>query len=193
MLNINGKVDENYRYKMPAIKSTTAGKGNGVYTIFQNLQDVGKYLNQPPIILLKYLSTFNGSMANDEKMTITGGYSTEELQKALQVYINRFVICPKCGVPETLPQLKKEGKKNITLELKCSSCGTVSCVGCTSKIETKTADLIIKYLDKNEWCVSNKGTMVKQDTKSNSSVESNEDQVESNEDEEDENEYNPFG
>lgn len=185
MLNINGKVDENYRYKMPAIKSTIAGKGNGITTIFQNLQDVGKYLNQPPVLLLKYLSTYNGSMANDEKMSITGGYNNEELQKALQVYINRFVICPKCGVPETLPQLKKEGKKNVTLELKCSSCGTVSCVACNSKIETKTTELIIKYLEKNEWSVSNKGTMVKQETKSVSSNELTE--------EEESNEYNPFG
>ena len=31
-----------------------------------------------------------------------------------------------------------------------------------NKIEDKTSDLIIKYLEKNEWVISNKGTMVSQ-------------------------------
>ena len=53
MLNINGKIDDTYRYKMPAIKSSIVGKGNGIYTIFFNLQDVGKYLNHPSFLLLK--------------------------------------------------------------------------------------------------------------------------------------------
>jgi translation initiation factor 5 len=144
MLNINGKVDESYRYKMPAIKSTINGKGNGIFTIVTNINDISKYINQPPTLLLKFLSVYNGPMANEEKMSITGGYSSDDLQKALQVYINRFVICPKCGVPETIPQIKKESKKNVSLELKCSSCGTVSSVSCNNKNESKACELIVK-------------------------------------------------
>ncbi len=165
MLNINGKVDDSYRYKMPALKSNINGKGNGIFTIITNLPDICKYLNHPPNLLLKFLSAYNGSMANDEKISITGGYSSDELQKALQVYINRFVICPKCGVPETIPQLKKESKKNISLELKCSSCGTISNVSCNNKNETKAYELIVKYLEKNNWTVSSKGTMVVTESK----------------------------
>jgi hypothetical protein len=100
-------------------------------------------------------------MANEEKMTITGGYSNEELQRNLQVYINRFVICPKCGIPETIPQLIKENKKTSTIELKCSSCCTQSKIVYNNKIETKTSEQIIKFLEKNEWSVVNKGIMVK--------------------------------
>jgi translation initiation factor 5 len=193
MLNINGKVDDSYRYKMPALKSTINGKGNGIFTIVTNINDVSKYINQPPTLLLKFLSVYNGSMANEEKMSITGGYSSDELQKALQVYINRFVICPKCGVPETIPQLKKESKKNVTLELKCSSCGTVSPVTCNNKNEMKASELIIKYLEKNNWSISTKGTMVTSDSKT--SIVSKEDASTSDESSsaDDEDEINPFG
>jgi translation initiation factor 5 len=193
MLNINGKQDVNYRYKMPAIKSSIAGKGNGIFTTFQNLNDVGKYLNHPGILLLKFMSTFNGSMANEDKMTMTGGYSNEEHQNALQVYINRFVICPKCGVPETIPQLKKENKKTNILELKCSSCGTLSSVIYNNKMEMKAGELIIKYLEKNEWSVQSKGTMVKQ-SNNESILLCVESEIikEKTEDQYNEEEYNPF-
>lgn len=170
MLNINGKQDANYRYKMPAIKSSIAGKGNGIFTTFQNLNDIGKYLNHPGLLLLKFLSIFNGSMLNEEKISITGGYTNDQNQTALQLYINRFIICPKCGVPETIPQLKKENKKNNTLELKCSSCGTLSNVIYNNKMEIKTGELIIKYLEKNEWSIQNKGTMVKQSNNESNSL-----------------------
>ena len=181
MLNINGSEDNSYRYKMPILHCAIKGNGNGIYTIITNLNDVSKYINHPHHLLLKFLSTYNGSMANEEKMSITGSYTSDELQKTLQVYINRFVICPKCNIPETIPQINKQSKKNITLELKCSSCGSISSVLC-NKNEMKAYDLIVKYLEKNQW-VTTKGTMVsfgyKNDIPSN---ETNE-----------EDEINPFG
>lgn len=178
MLNINGKTDPSYRYKMVPISSTiNGGKNNGIYTTFHNLEDVCKYISQPPQLILKYLSIHMGSMSNVEKMTITGGYKNEELQAALQLYINRFVICPACTIPETIPQLKKENKKNIKLELKCSSCGKISEVNYKNKSEEKTSDLIIKYLEKSDWITATKGIMVKskeEDTCSNEEGSNNE-------------------
>lgn len=157
MININGKHDESYRYKMPPIK--TSIKNNEVLL---NLNDICKYINQPPILILKFLSLYFGSKLNEDKMSITGNYSDDDLQKGLQIYINRFVICSSCLVPETIPQLNKINKKNIKLEQKCSSCGLISEIKINNKIEDKTSDLIIKYLEKNEWVISNKGTMVSQ-------------------------------
>jgi hypothetical protein len=53
MLNINGKNDLSYRYKMIPVKSTISGKGNGIFTIINNLDDVSSSLSQPSILLLK--------------------------------------------------------------------------------------------------------------------------------------------
>ena len=176
MLNINGSEDNSYRYKMPILQCAIKGNGNGIYTIITNLNDISKYINHSPTLLLKFLSTYNGSMANEEKMSITGSYTADELQKSLQIYINRFVICPKCSIPETIPQVNKQSKKNITLELKCSSCGSISTVLC-NKNEMKAYDLIVKYLEKNQWATT-KGTMVsfcdKNDISSNETNEEDE-------------------
>jgi len=183
MININGSEDNSYRYKMPVLQCAIKGNGNGIYTIITNLNDVSKYINHPPNLLLKFMSTYNGSMANEEKMSITGSYTSDELHKTLQIYINRFVICPKCNIPETIPQINKQSKKNIILELKCSSCGSISSVLCNNKNEIKAYDLIVKYLEKNLWTTT-KGTMV--------SFGDNKNNISSNETNE-EDEINPFG
>ena len=159
MININGTNDSSYRYKMPALSTTIAGKGNGIFTIVNNLNEVAKFLNHPPSLLIKFLSVYLGSMCNEEKVSITGGYKTDELQKVLQIYINRFVICPACGVPETIPNLKGS-KKNITIELKCSACGKLSEIICNNKNEQRGLELIVKYLEKNPWINISKGNMV---------------------------------
>ena len=160
MLNINGKDDSSYRYKMPAVNINVGGKGNGVFTILDNLNDISKAINHPPTLLLKFLSSSFGAISNDEKMSITGIYTASQIQEAIQSYINTFVLCPSCNIPETIPQLKKETKKNILLELKCSACGKISEIKISNKKEEKTKDLIISYLNKNEWIVQNKGNMV---------------------------------
>jgi len=48
MLNINGKNDSSYRYKMQPVKSTINGKG----TQLMNLDEISNALNHPPILLL---------------------------------------------------------------------------------------------------------------------------------------------
>ena len=160
MLNINGKNDSSYRYKMPQVKSTISGQGNGIFTIINNMNDISYSLNQPPILLLKFLSSSFGSIPNEEKMSITGSYTEKQIQDNIQLYINRFVLCPACNIPETIPQVKKETKKNILLELKCSACGKISEVKSNNKNEDKMKDSIISFLNKNEWIVQNKGNMV---------------------------------
>jgi hypothetical protein len=59
----------------------------------------------------------------------------------------------------------------MKLELKCSSCGSVSEINCKNKSETKITDLIIKYLEKNDWIVS-KGNMVHEEKTSKSNNDS---------------------
>lgn len=154
-MNINGKNDTSYRYTMEPLKTTMGGKGNGKNTIIHNLENVSKYVNHPPTLILKYISISFGSIVNEEKQTITGSHTTESLQKCLQQYIDKFVICPACGIPETIPKITKINKKNIILELFCSACSTTSNI-----TNNKHSDIIIKYLEKNEWSI-NKGYMVK--------------------------------
>ena len=76
MLNINGKSDPSYRYKMNPIKFTINGKGNGIFTIIHNLNDIGKSINHPENLLLKFLSTYFGSISNEEKCATSTSSTT---------------------------------------------------------------------------------------------------------------------
>ena len=173
-LNINGSYDPSYRYKMPLIQSTSI-KSNGGDTIINNLNEICKTINQPPLLILEYLSIYCNTKKNNKKFSITGEYTNEHLQHGLQIYINHFVICSKCGIPEIKPQLKKISKKNILLELKCSACGQLSVIESNNK-NSKAYDLIIKYLEKNEWIQCSKGTMVINSlTKNTNIIESTDD------------------
>ena len=160
-LNINGDVnDPYYRYKMPRLFSLKAGKGNGCFTILENLPDVTKAFNHPASIVFKYMGSSLGSNTTESKWSITGHYTDEELIALLYQYINSFVICPHCGIPELMPSVEGK-KKNKKLVLSCSACGKSGVKHHSSKDEEKGIDMIIKYLDNNEWKVT-KGSMVEQ-------------------------------
>ena len=162
-LNINGdNNDPFYRYKMPLLISRQAGRGNGCFTLIENLADVSKAINHPPNIVLKYMGSSLGANATESKSSITGHYSNEELIVILYQYINSFIMCPNCNIPELTPSYEGK-KKNKKLILTCGACGNSVIKTHVSKDEEKGIDLILKYLENNEWTIT-KGTIVeKQD------------------------------
>ena len=160
-LNINGDSnDPFYRYKMPLLISQKAGRGNGCFTMIENLTDVTEAFNHPASIVLKYMGCVLGSNTTESKWSITGHYDNDKLIEILYQYIFSFVICPNCSIPELLPTVEGK-KKNKKLILTCSACGKYEHKVHSCKEEEKGIDLIIKYLDTNEWTIK-KGTMVEQ-------------------------------
>ena len=160
-LNINGdQNDPFYRYKMDKLTSSKAGRGNGCYTILDNLPNVTKAFNHPASIVFKYMGSVLGSNTTESKWSITGHYENDELINVLFQYISSFVICPNCSIPELIPSIEGK-KKNKKLILTCSACGKSETKQHKSKDEAKGMDLIVKYLDNNTWKIA-KGTMVEQ-------------------------------
>ncbi len=158
-LNINGNNDDPYyRYKMPLLISRQAGRGNGCFTILENLPEVTKALNHPANIVLKYMGSCLGTNATESKFTLTGHHTDEELILVLYQYINSFVMCQNCSIPELVPSFEGK-KKNKKLILTCSACGKDEVKTHKTKEEEKGIDLILKYLENNEWKIA-KGTMV---------------------------------
>lgn len=157
-LNINGKNDASYRYKMPAIESQKIGNGNGCHTMLTNLDVVSSSISCPLKILLKYISLTFGTNCNEKKVTINGHHSTSDIQKAIYAYINSYLLCSSCSVPELIPNVEGK-KKRKTLHFRCSACGHSFMADSKSKLNGKINDIIIKYLDKSEWIIK-KGMVV---------------------------------
>ena len=70
-LNINGDSnDPFYRYKMPMLLSMQAGRGNGCFTLVENLSDVTESFNHPASIVFKYMGSVVGSNTTESKWSM---------------------------------------------------------------------------------------------------------------------------
>jgi translation initiation factor 2 beta subunit (eIF-2beta)/eIF-5 len=165
-INMNGQNDPFYRYKMPTFIVTPGGKGNGIYTTFNNIDKICDAICHPEEVILKYIASITGSNLIMDRLQLTGTHSHETLEPIILEYIKYLVICPKCSIPETIPKLIGN-KKNQSIVLTCSACKSESVVQESNKHITKGIDVIIKYLKTGkEWKIT-KGNMVIQNTSSN--------------------------
>jgi translation initiation factor 5 len=158
-LNINNSDDPSYRYKMPIVTcQQQGGKIDGRSTILTNLNDVTTAFNTPSSIVLKFIGFKKGLRVNDSNNSITGHHTSNDIIDIIFQYIDKFVICPNCGIPELLPIVEGKKKKR-KLFFKCSACcHTVEKNG-KNNDENKGIDLILKYLENNDWKIK-KGNMV---------------------------------
>ena len=122
LINIGGNQnDDSYRYKMPPIKTQITGRGNGIHTLFVNIDDVANAIGHPEEIIMKFISYELASSLNIKNKSVTGKHDTE-IQNKIVDYVSNLVLCAKCGNPETMYEIEGK-KKKIKLFSKCASCG----------------------------------------------------------------------
>ena len=114
--------DPEYRYKMPRIIGKVEGRGNGIKTAIPNMVDVPSSLHRPPGEVTKFFGCELGAQTtyNDdtERSIVNGAHETRVLQDKLSVYIEKFVLCPACKLPETSYKIKHE-----IIYHNCLACG----------------------------------------------------------------------
>ena len=138
-----------------------------------------------------------------KKKSLTGTHTQETIQNSIFKYINDFVICTKCGIPEINYTIKD--KNNV--ESKCSACGSYNIIKNNNKINFKINDLILKYLQKNKNWKITKGNMIllkdygpeifgQEVDKLNEEITSDEEKITNNDEEKTtsnvEDDFNPF-
>tara|TARA_B110000902_G_C13933705_1_gene446972 strand:- start:11 stop:541 length:531 start_codon:yes stop_codon:yes gene_type:complete len=158
-LNINGDFsDPNYRYRMPILEINQTGSGKNSHTILTNIKDIAISLGQSDIIIPKFIGFKLGTNVDNKNNSIKGHYTIETLQTEIFDYINRFVICGNCTIPELIPELEKISKKKKQVNFKCSACGNFTEIK-EDKVGKKVIDNIAKMIEKGEWKIK-KGTIV---------------------------------
>src|SRR5574343_262673 len=123
MINIPSyKNDPSYRYQMPALKIKVEGKGNGIRTKLLNLFEVSRSLGVPPEYPLRFFGAEFGAIIefklNEQRAMLNGNLRVEDLQRSLDHFIEKFVLCPKCTYPEINIRIKKG-----ELYSDCKACG----------------------------------------------------------------------
>ena len=131
-INIDGSTDPFYRYKRDKlILRFNIGRKR---TYITNILDIESKINRDLKLIKKYLNkklSISVNWKNKENELELGGiYNDKDLEECLQCFINEYILCNKCGNPET--KLKYNKKKDI-LKMKCNACGKKSCLECSEE------------------------------------------------------------
>jgi len=127
--------DPSYRYKMPLVYGKVEGRGNGIKTVIPNVAEVSRSLHRDAGEVTKFFGCELGAQTkNDEKndrYVVNGSHSDGALQGMIHKYIEAFVLCPECGLPETHYKIK-EG----CIFHRCAACGAKEMVDMEHKLCT---------------------------------------------------------
>lgn len=96
----------------------------GHASVFENFQAVCSDLGRQDGHVLKFLQNELGTSAHiDEsgRARLTGEFDAPRIHDALESYVERFVCCSECGLPDT--NIEREQGAEI---LQCDACGARS-------------------------------------------------------------------
>ncbi len=138
IVNISGTTpvdDPNYRYKMPLVVGKIEGKGNGIKTVIVNISDLAFSLHREPGEVNKFFGCEIGAQTTynekDDKAIVNGAHTGHVLQSCVHKYIEAFVLCPSCKLPETDYKIK-----NGCIFHRCKACGAKDMVDMGHKLCT---------------------------------------------------------
>jgi translation initiation factor 5 len=126
-INIAGLVavdDPSYRYKMPKVQAKIEGRGNGIKTVLVNIVELAGALKREAPEVTKFFGCELGAQTiytletGYERAIVNGAHSEMDLQKSLSRYIEFFVLCKSCRLPETYYKIKSG-----IVSQNCLACG----------------------------------------------------------------------
>lgn len=98
----------------------------GNVTVFENFQAMLDRLDREERHVLKFLQDELGTSAQiDERgrARLTGEFSKGRVADVVDTYVDTYVICPECGLPDT--KITREQGAEL---LQCEACGARSSV-----------------------------------------------------------------
>ncbi|QLC34617.1 translation initiation factor IF-2 subunit beta [Halarchaeum sp. CBA1220] len=105
------------RFDVPDPEVRTEGN----FTIYENFQDTLDRLDRSQRHVLQFIQNDLGTAAQiDEngRVRLTGEFSQDRIAEALDEYVDEYVLCPECGLPDT-----NLVRRDDATQLKCDACG----------------------------------------------------------------------
>ena len=121
MAEIPKRTSSGERFEVPRIQGIRMGSR----TIVQNFKEIADRMNRDPNHLLKFLSKELATAATTDgtRAILQGVFKVESMNRLLNIYTQRFVICPVCKRPDT----KMDRQERYTF-LTCEACGARSSI-----------------------------------------------------------------
>jgi len=129
--------DKSYRYKMPKLQTKIEGRGNGIKTVIPNMADIARALHTDPGYPTKFFGIELGAQSKyDTKRDVAivnGAHQTIDLVSLLDKFIDQFILCPNCRLPEITMEVKP---RSGTIKIDCRACGHNSPLKTTHRLST---------------------------------------------------------
>ena len=108
--------EESERFEIVKVK----GHHEGVRTVINNFGKVAACLRRRPEHLLKFLGKELGIQGEikGERLILSRKLSSKDVNAKIEKYAKTYVICPKCGKPDT-----ELGDESGKMFVRCLACG----------------------------------------------------------------------
>ena len=123
LVNIRDNVlDQFERYQMPDLEFRVKVQGQYSNSYITNLPAIAKALKTNPQFIVKYYGWNLSTQAKFKKdeLQLKGTFDKDQLMKCLRGFINGYLICSKCDLPELDNVCKKK-----RISTRCRACGDV--------------------------------------------------------------------
>lgn len=120
--NLPDVVAEVDRFQIPRAIVRRQGRRS----VIQNFKEIAERLQRPPEHLLKFLLRETATRGNfdGDKVVFQGRFNADSIRNLIEIYTNKYVICPVCGRPDT--NVVRDKRLSF---LQCDACGARSSIG----------------------------------------------------------------
>jgi translation initiation factor 2 subunit 2 len=114
-------ISKHERLELPRLNHSVIG----MRTIVYNVKEIAEALNRDPQHLLKFLTREMATAATlqESRAIFKGKFYRDTFERLIRRYMEIFVICPVCNLPDT--RIVKEKRLSF---LVCEACGAKSSV-----------------------------------------------------------------
>ena len=91
--------EERDRFQVPRARVTAQGRRS----VIMNFNEIATALQRDPDHLLKFLLKETATRGNYDgtRVVFQGRFTEDSLRNLIEIYTNKYVICPVCGRPDT--------------------------------------------------------------------------------------------
>jgi translation initiation factor 2 subunit 2 len=113
---------EQDRFQIPRARVSRQGRRS----VIMNFTEIAEGLQREPEHLLKFLLKETGTRGNYDgtRVVFQGRFTQDSIRNLIEIYTNKYVICPVCGRPDT--HIIRDKRLSF---LQCDACGARSSIG----------------------------------------------------------------
>ncbi len=120
--NISEVIEEQDRFRIPRAVVRRQGRRS----VIVNFREIAEGLQRSPKHLLKFLLRETATRGNYDgnKVVFQGRFNADSIRNLIEIYTEKYVICPVCTRPDT--NIIKDKRLSF---LQCDACGARSSIG----------------------------------------------------------------